>query len=292
MKKEWLVKTFALGVVVLFIVVSVNTTIGVSSYLDDTNPPVTEISFNPPEPDGENGWYVSNVTVTLNATDDDSGVNITKYRVDGGVWYNYIEPFILVNDGEDILIEFYSIDNAENFEDVKSAVIDIDQIKPEIELSYEISGAPLSGYDFTFFATATDYISGMNKVEFYLNNSTGWSLQKTVDGSGPTYQWIYHVATFSHAWVVGLIHNPVITDDYVKFFALFVLVFGYFFDWVHFWVVEVAYDNAGNSNFAQTEYPCFKADISSGIFLFKSLTLPGNYTGYIGKFFVRATFEV
>lgn len=44
---------------------------------DDTTPPVTTLSFDPPTPDGLNGWYVSNVTITLNATDNQSGVNVT-----------------------------------------------------------------------------------------------------------------------------------------------------------------------------------------------------------------------
>ena len=43
-----------MAVITLFIVV-VYPTIAISNYLDDTTPPVTTISFNPPEPDGENG---------------------------------------------------------------------------------------------------------------------------------------------------------------------------------------------------------------------------------------------
>ena len=91
MKKEWLVKSLALGVVVLFIGMSTIPVIGslsVEKHIltkeliykseyrndNDTTPPVTTHNLDPPEPNGLNDWYVSDVTVTLNATDDLSGV--------------------------------------------------------------------------------------------------------------------------------------------------------------------------------------------------------------------------
>ena len=286
MKKEWLEKILALGIVVLFITITITPAIGISGYLDDTTPPITTISFNPPNPDGENGWYVSNVTVTLNATDD-SGVNITKYRIDDSIWYNYTEPFILDFDGEDILIEFYSIDNAGNQEEVKSASIDIDKTKPQISLCYEVTGGnPITGYEFTFTATATDDTSGMNRVEFYINNE----LQETVNGSGPVYQWEVHYPPLFALKVIGLIRDPEITNEYIKFFAKIVFVLG--IKDFNPWESAYAYDNAGNYDFDKIEHPTSIATISPGIYLFKNLTLPNSYKGYIGKFFIRATFDV
>src|SRR5207247_9807472 len=35
---------------------------------------------------GENGWYVSDATVTLSASDSGSGVASTAYRLVGGAW--------------------------------------------------------------------------------------------------------------------------------------------------------------------------------------------------------------
>ena len=127
------------GVILLFIGVAVQPSIGLSNN-DDTTPPVTTISFEPPVPDGLNGWYVSDVTVMLNATDDMSGVNVTYYRIDGGEWVIYDTPFVLSEDGDDILIECYSIDKVGNVEDVKSSKLDIDQTKPVVILTYEIVG--------------------------------------------------------------------------------------------------------------------------------------------------------
>jgi hypothetical protein len=285
MKKEWLVKTFALGIVVLFFITAVSSTIGISNYLDDTTPPVTTISFYPPEPDGENGWYISDVTVTLNATDDDSGVNTTYYRVDEGIWYNYSGSFILVGDGEDILIEFYSVDNAGNQEEIKSVVIDIDQTKPTIILEYELTGGdPVHGWELTFTATACDDTSDMDKVEFYVNNK----LKETVNGSGPTYIWVYNSL---YALIVrGLILNPEITDEYVKFYAIIVIILGITENINRVDFCAYAYDNAGNKGYYCIEHPTILVNPSPGIYLFKNLTLPCDYKGYIGKFFIRARY--
>ncbi len=58
----------------------------------DTTPPVTTCTLNG---DYTGGIYFSNVTVTLNATDYESGVNYTKYKLDDGAWMTYTTPFIV-----------------------------------------------------------------------------------------------------------------------------------------------------------------------------------------------------
>ena len=57
---------------------------GTINVFEDTIPPSTTASLSPSSPDGNNGWYVSNVVITLNAVDSDSGVNSTYYSIDGG----------------------------------------------------------------------------------------------------------------------------------------------------------------------------------------------------------------
>ncbi|MBW6441502.1 hypothetical protein K0B04_01155 [Patescibacteria group bacterium] len=56
------------------------------SALAGTDPPATEIQLEPFEPDGNNGWYLQPVKVTLTGTDLDSGVTEINYRVDDGSW--------------------------------------------------------------------------------------------------------------------------------------------------------------------------------------------------------------
>jgi hypothetical protein len=86
---------------------------------NDTTPPVTTATLNPPSPNGMNGWYVSLITVTLTATDDLSGVNATFYRINDMDWQLYITPFIIDHDGM-YSVKFYSTDFAGNVETIKS----------------------------------------------------------------------------------------------------------------------------------------------------------------------------
>jgi hypothetical protein len=176
----------------LITVLSAVFTTNAMSISDDTTPPVTTISFEPPEPDGCSGWYISNVTVTLNATDEGSGVNATYYRIDGAEWETYTEPFILSEDGDNILIEYYSVDNAGNIEDVKSATLDIDRTPPEIIIEYNVTKIGCKEWLVEFNFTVTDNTSGsggggMDRIEIFINGVS----QDVVVGPGPTYTWSF-----------------------------------------------------------------------------------------------------
>jgi len=150
----------------LFISVSVIPSIGNIISLDDTTPPVTTHSLDPPEPDGENGYYVSNVTVTFNATDNESGVDRIEYRINGGSWQTILGnngTFILDEDGNDICIEYRAFDNVGNKEDTKEFYIFVDKTPPVTSICYEIVGGNwLFGWDYEFSLTATDAMSGVN----------------------------------------------------------------------------------------------------------------------------------
>src|SRR5690606_32952057 len=51
----------------------------------DATAPVTTITLGPVIPDGDNGWYVSDVLVTVSATDDLSGVDETRCVLNPGI---------------------------------------------------------------------------------------------------------------------------------------------------------------------------------------------------------------
>jgi C1A family cysteine protease len=93
----------------------------------DNTPPSTSYTLSGVA--GENGWYSSDVDVTLSASDATSGVTSTKYRVDGGSWQTYTGSFVVSGDGTHI-VEYYSIDNDGNIEPTKSATLKIDTIAP------------------------------------------------------------------------------------------------------------------------------------------------------------------
>jgi hypothetical protein len=78
----------------------------------DTTPPVTTCTL---AGDLVGEVYTSDVTVTLTATDDDSGVNYTMYKVDSGSWEEYSIPFVVSGTGAHT-VAFYSVDIAGNEE--------------------------------------------------------------------------------------------------------------------------------------------------------------------------------
>ena len=111
---------------------------------------------------GQNNWFISDVTVTLEATDDGS-VNATYYRLDGGEWYVYSDPFVISDDGT-TLIEFYSDDDEGNEETIRSKSINIDATPPTVKLTKQ------TYYDgLKWIATVNDQLSGPWKVEFYVD---------------------------------------------------------------------------------------------------------------------------
>jgi hypothetical protein len=87
----------------------------------DTTPPVTTCTLTGTQ---QGGAYISPVEVTLTATDDISGVDYTKYKVDTGNWTTYVAPFTVSSDGAHI-VYFYSVDKVGNTEAVKSATFTI-----------------------------------------------------------------------------------------------------------------------------------------------------------------------
>ena len=159
---------------------------------DDT-PPSSIHSLDPPNPDGLNGWYVSDLEVTLSAEDSSigcgypgSGIDEIRYTIDGesGLITGDCGTFTITEDheGEDVEVEYWAVDNVGNAESHNSFTIDMDQTPPDVDITYKYEGRR-PPYLFIFTATATDAESGMERFEFYLNAG----LQETVYGSGPEY---------------------------------------------------------------------------------------------------------
>ena len=101
-----------------------------------TTPPVTVIYFDPPEPDGLNDQYISDIKITLEATDDLSGLDYIKYLLDDNDWMIYSGALIVDSDGYH-RITFYAVDKAGNVEPPSDVVrFKLDQTKPVISMSY------------------------------------------------------------------------------------------------------------------------------------------------------------
>ncbi len=105
----------------------------------DVLPPETSISL-----DGDlglEGWYISDVIVSLSAVDDLMGVDRIAYSFDGLVWTEYSSPFVITDDGLTV-IYFNATDLVGNREDTKVEEIRIDKTAPTTTLT--ISPEPYS----------------------------------------------------------------------------------------------------------------------------------------------------
>ncbi|KYK20375.1 hypothetical protein AYK24_03805 [Thermoplasmatales archaeon SG8-52-4] len=186
MKKTILI----LGIIFLLAGISISPSVAVFNSKDDTTPPVTWHELHPPEPPYENGWY-RHVQIEICAEDNESGVNYKQIKLNGGstqiIYGGRCSEILFDTDGNNS-ISYSAIDNAGNIAPWKSFYVKTDLTKPHVNLVYEVKGKGKNGgWIIEFTATATDSKSGMDRVEFYLNDV----LQDTVNGSGPTYQWSF-----------------------------------------------------------------------------------------------------
>lgn len=125
----------------------------------DIIPPVTTHDFDGTS--GDNDWFVSNVAVTLTATDNSAGVDYTMYKLDTGDWTSYTEMFVVTGDAVHTLL-YYSVDNVGNEETVNEVELKIDQTVPTINLTWD-------GENSKLVANVSDNTSGVAKVDFYVN---------------------------------------------------------------------------------------------------------------------------
>ena len=102
----------------------------------DKTAPVSSASVSPGLPNGSNGWYTSDVTISLSATDNLSGVVKTEYQVNNGVWATYngsIPAF-----GEGIYkVGYRSADKAGNVEQIKTIQFKIDKSAPILSVQLD-----------------------------------------------------------------------------------------------------------------------------------------------------------
>jgi len=219
-----------------------------------------------------------------------SGVKEIRYTINGGeeqVILGDFGFFILQKDSLEIRVEYWAIDNAGNVEHWNAFIVHIDKTEPDIiDFYYEVTGgSPERGWEFTFTMVATDYMSGMDRVEFYFNDE----LQFTEEGPGPTYTWtvLFRPSDYNSFHVDGLISNLEITEEYITFFAILVLIT----KWQEsIYPSAYVYDKAGNYD-RDGFYHSPHITITPGIYLFESLTLPNDYDGYIGRFLISAEFN-
>jgi hypothetical protein len=162
----------------------------------DTTPPQSTISCN--EATCSLSPYPSAVQVSLQATDDSSGVAAIRYTTDGSdptaSSTLYTGPFTLP---ATTTVKYRAWDNAGNAEATHSQLIRIDTTAPGVAIVSPTSGATVTG-NVQVQASASDTSSGVARVDFYLDgNLVGtsttspykwmWNTKKTSKGSHTLY---------------------------------------------------------------------------------------------------------
>lgn len=153
----------------------------------DGTAPTSDYTVVPGTPDGDNDWYVSDVTVSFTADDGteawQSGVDHIEYKVNGGSVQTG-DSVTLTADG-DHDVEYRAVDNVGNEESWNSVTttIHMDQTAPTVDLTWEASGSG-TDWQITFTATCSDATSGMNRVEFFIEGA-----HQFTDDAEP-YEWI------------------------------------------------------------------------------------------------------
>ncbi|MEA2054648.1 MAG: PKD domain-containing protein [Candidatus Thermoplasmatota archaeon] len=179
----------------------------------DTVAPKTNISIGGTK--GDDGWYISNVTITLLPSDATSGVDKTYYLLNNGTWKTYTTQFVISNEGKNIL-KYYSIDEAGNVEAVNIITIKIDKTSPTITITTPTKGyihffgrsiMPTLGNKtiiigrITVEANVTDTHSGIKDVKFYIDDHMKYNT------SEPPYTWRWGMAFGRHNLKIKVFDN-------------------------------------------------------------------------------------
>ena len=154
--------------------------------VDDTKPGSWVEDVDPPDPDGENDWYVSDLEVTLNAYDPyvhgvSSGVDYINYRVNDGPTQtidgdNGTFLITQADEKDDVKVEYWAVDNVGNVESTHTFYIDMDQTPPTTDLLVKkLGGNQKQGWRFEVTLIASDATSGVKSI-YYRIDGGEWVL--------------------------------------------------------------------------------------------------------------------
>ncbi|HEX6623759.1 MAG TPA: family 10 glycosylhydrolase [Pyrinomonadaceae bacterium] len=145
----------------------------------ETTAPASVAALAPSTPNGLGGWYTTDVTVTLDAEDDCSGVASTEYSLDGGAtWTPYTGAFIIDTEGTTNVL-FRSSDRAGNAETPQTVTVKLDKTAPTLALSATPNVIwPPHGQtvNVTLGGDGADAVSGLASVTYLVADEYGTPL--------------------------------------------------------------------------------------------------------------------
>lgn len=180
----------------------------------DVDKPVTAVTLTGTA--GLPGYYNDPVTVNLSASDANSGINKTFYRVDGGEWLSYLGNISLESEGNHV-IEFFSTDIAGNNEAAKSVMLVVDTIAPTTTAT--LSGTEGTGdwyiSSVTIALSSVDGISGVNQTIYRLDNGGWTAFTSAINVAGDGLHTIEYYS-IDRSLNEETVHNDVIMIDTTK----------------------------------------------------------------------------
>ena len=138
----------------------------------DVTPPTVVAVPTPAAPNGENGWYTSNVTVRLNATDNGT-VSSRQYSTNGGSTWTTVNantPTFTVSAEGTTTVLFRATDNGGNVSPVGQLVLRIDKTAPTVAFEGATAGASVGNAGDVSW-TAADATSGIQTVTAALDGA-------------------------------------------------------------------------------------------------------------------------
>jgi len=173
----------------------------VLTVIPDTVAPTTTLEVGTPKYETATATYVSGTTqITLSASDLQTGVKETSYRIDGGGWTEYSGPFTLATYSSGThTIGYRSEDNALNVETEKTTTLTLDNDRPSVTLSSPSGDLWVSSLSVTFQAVVSDTGSGLASIVLILD---GTERGEMTPGGGSSYSMTLSVSEGAHTWTV------------------------------------------------------------------------------------------
>ncbi|MBN1539847.1 MAG: hypothetical protein JW939_06855 [Candidatus Thermoplasmatota archaeon] len=172
-------------------------------FIFDDNDPVTSAALSGLQ--GNDGWFLSEVEVSLQGEDRFSDIELTEFILDEGAWSGYSEPFLIEDDGIH-QVTFRSRDIAGNLEIPRNTEIKIDKEPPltEVVVLGDMGSGDwyMSPVELRFISR--DDTSGVDRVEMVLD---GMDMIYDVDDPPIVSESGMHEFTFRSVDIAGNIEN-------------------------------------------------------------------------------------
>jgi len=189
--------------------------------------PLTSLETGSPNHGNLPVFVTSATPLSLLAQDlSGTGINVTMYRVDGGLWRNYAAPFQLISEGAHE-VSYFSVDNISQPGTIETSFLVVDDSGPEAALfdgggkHFIRGGARFATSSSSFAIDAEDQgilPVGIDGMTYRAWTSSGWSDWNPYStpfslGLPEGARWIQFYATDLLANAGAVMNSTVVVDD-------------------------------------------------------------------------------